>query len=281
MKHLIYLFSLFAALMVVSTSCSPDEEKFYEGEPYLFFNKGEKQSVLILQGSNHRDVPISVGTLKPVSGSHQVKLVVDKAKSTAVEGVDFQLPNNGVFTITEGQVSADGIVRVLESGATTTPKIAVFKIQSSTIGNATFKQEFALSMSLTCPVSYFVGNGIFKNTEAYWMAPAGQNYTVVDAGIAADGSHQLKIKQFWDDGSDVLLTYDPETFEVHVPIQPTGYQQSATQFAYAMDANNGAKSSFNPCTRVMTLNIFYHTRNAAGTTINGQYGNGTEVFVGQ
>lgn len=272
------LFLLVSFLLVFS--CKDAEQEVYDGDALLNFNKGLTSSAFVSVGETYRDVDVSFGTIKAVSGDHQVKLVLDAANSTAVEGKDFQIVQNPV-QISGGQTTANFKVRILETAATQTPKVAVFKLQSSTLPNAIFDQTYSLSMSLTCPLSYFIGNGIFKNTTAYWMAPAGSDYIVEN--ITTGGVNQLKIKGYLDDGSDLVVNYNPATFAVSIPLQATGYIPAAGQMAYASDPTSGPTSSFNPCTRVLTLNVYWHVRNTAGTLVGGYNGNNpaTEVFTGQ
>ncbi|GAB0155154.1 hypothetical protein CHRYSEOSP005_04140 [Chryseobacterium sp. Alg-005] len=271
---------LFAAFFSVF-SCADDEglpNPEYDRGSFLNFDKAAESNYFVSVGSTYRDVELSFGTIGSVDGSHQVKLVVDAAKSTAVEGVNFQIVQNPV-ELAAGQNGGTFKIRILETGATTVPKVAVFKLQSATLPNAVFNQEHKMSMSLTCPVSYFIGTGTFKNTVAYWMAPAGTNYIVEN--VTTGTTPQFKIKGYMDDGSDLVVNYNPTTYEVNIPLQPTGYAIPQGN-VYASD-HATTKSSFNPCTRTLNLNVYWHVRNAAGTIV-AHYNGGNaanEVFVGQ
>jgi hypothetical protein len=266
MKTINYLLILFFTFAV---SCT-NEEVHYEDEPFLHFVRGGSDQ-MVEQGSVHKDVQIEYGTISKVSGDNEVKLVIDPS-SVAQEGVDFQIikgtdnPSgkfNGAFT-----------VRLLESGATSTAKKAVFKLQSSNIKNAIIDyQTYTLNMSLKCPATNMNAN--FKNTEAFWNA-VNVNYDIVQSST----NNQLNIKDFLDSGRDLILNYNPDTYVVTVPDQYTGANYSAAPYAGAqiwVKASTDAAqiSSFNPCTKVLTVYANYYLK---GTT--AAYGNKKEAFIG-
>ncbi|MCD0454062.1 hypothetical protein LPB85_01225 [Chryseobacterium sp. LC2016-27] len=267
MKTINYLFLLFFCFAI---SCT-NEEIYYEGESFLHFPTASSDQ-MIQQGSVQKDVQIEYGTVSKVSGDAEVKLIVDPT-STAKEGVDFQIikgtdnPNgkfNGTFT-----------VRLLESGASSVAKRAVFKVQSSTIKNSIINfQTYTLTMSLKCAATLMNAN--FKNTTAFWNTPAGFNFDIVQSSA----TNELRIKDFLDTGRDLVLKYDPETYIVTVPTVYTGSNYSAAPYAgtqiWIRPSTDATQVSFfNPCTKTLTVNANYYLN---GTNVG--YGNQKEVFVG-
>ncbi|MEI3788292.1 MULTISPECIES: hypothetical protein [Chryseobacterium] len=266
MKTINYLFIL---LFCFTVSCTNDAIH-YEGESYLhFITSGSDQ--FVEQGIGQKDVNIPYGTISTVSGDNEVKLVVDPS-STAKEGVDFQIvkgtdnpsgKNNGMFTI-----------RLLESGASVNAKKATFTLQSGTIKNAIIDyQSYTMVMSLKCSATLMNAN--FKNTVAFWNTVNG-NYDIVQSST----TKQLKVKDFLDTGVDLVLDYNPDTYIVTVPDQYTGSKYGSAPYAgaeiWVKQSTDAAQiSSFNPCTKILTVYANYYLK---GTTAG--YGNNQERFVG-
>ncbi|MCJ7932828.1 MAG: hypothetical protein MUW56_04160 [Chryseobacterium sp.] len=271
-----FTFLILAFVIFFLNSCK-DEAEVYEGQPYLHFNKGVRSEAIVKSGTGSTTVNLDFGTIHALSGSAQVKLVVDTSISNAVEGTDFQIVNQNL-TVDAGKIGGQFHVKLLESGATVEPKFIVFKLQSSSIANATFDQTYILTYAKSCPNSAFIGNGIFKNTVASWFS-GDVNYTVQDLGVT-NGVGTFKILGIWDDGSDMILKYNPDTYIVTMPEQSTGNHPSAGSTTYGSDASDGTKSTFNPCTRVLKLRVHYYIKNSSGQ-MTGTYGNYDEVFTGQ
>lgn len=278
MKKFLNIFIVCVSSLLVLNSCEA-EHPYYDGDSYVHFLK-ESQDIYAVSGTPHIDTKILYGAMRPVSGDHQVKLVLDTEKSTAVEGLDFQILNDNVSNLASGTANGEFSVRVITSQMSETPKVAVFKVVSATIPTAVFNDKIVVNMSLTCPMSSFLGSGYFTNNIAVWMAPAGSVYKIED--ISTGTTHKLAIREYMDDGSDLILNYDPVTFKVSIPLQATGYVNSAgTQIAHASDPSTGAASFYNPCTRVLTLKVYWHARNPSGQLLGGYFSAPqTEVFTG-
>lgn len=265
--------SIFLALAVAFSSCKQDDV-YYEGDPYLFFNKGESGDAFVQQGGTYNDVTIDYGAMRGVDGNNEVSIVVDKPNSTAQEGVQFQLLNNGKSQIGNGANSGKFTVRILEAGNSATAKHAVFRLKSPSIGNAQYNQTYTLNMSLKCPVSNFVGN--FKNNEAYWYDP--NNIFEIVESTTVD--NQLLIKDFWDSGKDFILNYDPETLVVTIPEQSTEYTYVGGGYNSVVwvrpSTVTSEVSTFNTCTRKLTLYVNYYLK----TNPSVGFGNQKEAFSG-
>ncbi|MCY0975805.1 hypothetical protein PGH12_14040 [Chryseobacterium wangxinyae] len=171
MKKIAFL--IFASLIFLLNSCK-DEAAVYEGQSYLHFNKGVSSDAAVTGGTGSNTVNIEFGTITPVSGASQVKLVVDTSVSTAVEGTDFQIINQNT-TVNAGEIGGKFQVKLLESGATLTPKLIVFKLQSSSIPNATFDQTYILTYKKVCP-SALAGSYQYSTVNAF--TPDGGSTTV-------------------------------------------------------------------------------------------------------
>ncbi len=266
----IFRFLFAIALTIGLASCSDSDRQLYDGPPLINFNNGTSSNVFIKTGETQVDKSIQYGTIRPVSGNHQVSLVFDAANSTAVEGVDFQIIK-GVDEISNGGTNGNFIVRILETGAVQAGKTAVFKIQSSTIKNAGFNNLYTMKIALTCPITDFVG--AFENKGWHY-----NNVPMVFNVEESTTANQLLVKGFWDDGSDMIINYDPVTYIVQFPSQYAGwdYQGNPAQPVFARASTDASKvSSFNPCTRLMTLHVNYWV-----PALNGGFGNQIEEFTG-
>lgn len=267
------IFFLLLACML-AFSCKEAEADIYKGESYLNFNKGVSSNAFVLNSQTYNDVKISYGTVKAVQEPHQVKLVFQSSGSTAVQGTDFEILNNATDNLTAGEVGGEFTIRIYKASATQAGKTAMFKLQSD-LPNAGFDQTYTLNMSLTCPVSSFVG--VFNNTTNWWYDNPGGQFLIQESTATAN---QLLIKDFYDVGRDLVLNYNPTTFVVSVPDQYTGSKYGAAPYAgveiWARPSTDPSQiSSFNPCTRVLTLYANYYLK---GT--NAGFGNQKEVFTG-
>jgi hypothetical protein len=166
-----------------------------------------------------------------------------------------------------GSVFGDVNLSIKESAAAAGKK-AVFKIKSSTLPSANFKNEYTVTFNLRCPVSTFVGN--FTNTESFWNNPGTPVEIVENPAVP----NQLLIKDYLDVGKDLVLNYNPDTYAITFANQNTGYFSSGNGGFIWLRPSTSKTSTFNPCTRVMTLNVYYYIPNV------GAYGDQVEKFVG-
>ena len=273
MKKIAFL--ILAFVLFFFNSCK-DDAQVYDGESYLHFNKGTRSEAVVKIGSGPTTVGINFGTAHALSGAAQVKLVVDTSVSTAVEGTDFQIINQNQ-TVDAGKIEGQFQVKLLEAGATVNPKVIVFKLQSSSVANATFDQTYTLTYTKACPASSFVGNGLFTNNVASWGNP-GVVYSIQDLGVV-NGVGTFKVIGFMDDGTDLTLKYNPETYIVTTPEQSLGSSANGG-VNYMKDAADGSKSTFNACTRILKLRVNYFVKNPTTGASLGSYGDYDEVFTG-
>lgn len=271
-----FAFLILAFITIFLNSCK-DEATTYEGDPYLHFNKEVKGEAVVKSGTGSTTVNIEFGTVTPLSGPAQVKLVVDKTVSTAIEGTDFQILNQDL-TVAAGQTTAQFQVKLLEATATVDPKLIVFRLQSASVANTTFAQTYTLTYNKACPASAFFGSGIFKNTVANYNAP-NTNYTIQDLGVVG-GVGTMKIVGFRALGGDLTLNYNPDTFVVTVPDQYMQYDSNGGQ-EWVKNASDGSKSTFNACTRTLKLRVEYYVKNPVTGASIGTFGDYDELFVGQ
>lgn len=266
MKKILSILTVFAMMFLIN-SCRSDGEMAYDGDSLLIFAAPQSSGdVFVLSGSGSTTYDIPFGVLKQSGADSDVTLTVDAANSTAVEGVDFTIPVKTV-TLKAGATSGNFVVKLLESGAVQSGKTIAFKLTSGSLTNAAYNQDFMLNVSLTCPISTFLGD--FKNTESWFNAPNGI-YTVV-AGSAAN---TLVVEDYFGIGFDLNLNYDPTTYVISVPTQSTGEMHPTYGLISARQSTDAALvSSFNPCTRAMTVYVNFFV--SAGT-----FGNKKEAFIG-
>jgi hypothetical protein len=187
MKKIAFL--ILASFIFLLNSCK-DEAEVYEGNPpALHFNKGVRGEATVTQGTGSTTVNIDFGTIQALSGASQVKLVVDTSVSTAVEGTDFQIVNQNM-TVNPGQIGGQFQVKLLEATATVEAKVIVFKLQSSSIANATFDQTYILQYTKSCPFSITPFSGTYTVTSDTWEDYQPGDQITVQQGPAAN---QFKI----------------------------------------------------------------------------------------
>lgn len=256
--------SYFLALLILGftfVACRESLNDGYEGEPFLHFSNATTRNEAVIEGSGFKEVTIPFSTIKQLDGSRKVVLEVDQANSTAVEGVDFDIVTKTV-DVPSGKAGGEFIIKLHESAASTTPKIAAFKLKSDGIKNATFDQSYKLSISLFCPITSFVGNfgyvGFFSSFDVQ----------VVEG--TKPGT--LLIKDFLADYYDIELNYDLEG-NITFNTQETGFVHPDYGMISIRPAA-GKKSTFNTCERKLTLNANYFV--SAGT-----FGDKVEVFTGK
>ena len=159
--------------MFLINSCRGSEELAYNGDSLLLFNAPQNSaSATISSGAGTAIYNVTFGVLKQVESDSDVTLVVDAANSTAKEGVDFTIANK-TTTLKAGSATGGIPVTILESGATLTAKSIAFKLQSNSLKNAGFNQNFKLNISLTCPFinTKFSGNyTVLTDSWADYMA---------------------------------------------------------------------------------------------------------------
>lgn len=151
MKNIKFLLTLLAISFLVFACREDHTDPGYEGAPVLHFNKGTQEDAFVLLGSNYEDVKISYGSVAAVSGSNQVKLVVDELGPGTVEGVDFKILTP-VDELANSENGGEFTVRVFEPASPELKKSVTFKLSSSTISNAVFDQKFTLNMAISCPI---------------------------------------------------------------------------------------------------------------------------------
>ena len=276
MKKVKYLSLLLLPLLFIA--CTPDDEKgqvAYSGDALLNFTGNTTKQVFVFTGSGFSELEIPYGVLKPVSGSNTVTLVPDVENSTAVLGVDYEIVT-GTDELAEGETNGFFKIKLLEEPATQDGKAIVFKLESATLSSAVFNNTYRVNVSLTCPVETFVGD---FDSDTWWAGPSTNTISFVP-----EVENTLQIEGFWGDNPEqpnLIFTYDPNTFVVTIPDSPgvpagqgqnTGYV-GAQGTIYAKPT--AAKvSSFNPCTRVLTLYITYWIPGV------GTYPDQVEVFTG-
>ncbi|MFN1219584.1 hypothetical protein ACKW6Q_21665 [Chryseobacterium kwangjuense] len=229
---------LFSAVVF---SCT-NEEIHYEGDPYLSFITTSSQQ-LVDQGSGSKVVEVDYGTIAKVE-SAQVSLVVDPT-SQLKEGIDFQFmgPSNpsGNF---DGKIA----IKLLESGASPEGKNAVFRLSSPTVKNGIFNQVHTMTVALKCPVSYFLA-GNFKATMPFFTGSP-----TVDVEITEGPEpNTLLLKDYYANGYDIKLKYNPSTGAITIDTQQTGYMHP-TYGMISIRQVFTTPSTINFCTRKMVIN---------------------------
>lgn len=170
-KYNILKISLCAlSLFIIGCNSSDDSnQKMYNGGSLLHFN-GTSTSVGLEDGGEDVILDVAYSVIAPLKQDATVSLVLIEEESTAVEGVDFEFLGND--QISQGDLG--GVLQVKFLATSDGGKTAVFGLQSSTIGNAVFKQKFIVTTVLTCPIpsTIFVGSYLIEE-----LTPPVDGYT--------------------------------------------------------------------------------------------------------
>lgn len=188
MKKLLNIFTIISLLFVFN-SCNDEEQMYFEGDSLLHFDKAS-------QTGPDGDYMVTYGVTKAVDSDHNVSLVFNSTKSTAVLGTDFTIVEN-TDVLKGGTSRGDFKINITKAGANA-KKRAVFTITSSTLTNATFNQEvtvnFACSSLLSgtyqySTVNYFtpdtgvVGTVPVTGSVTFTATATSNEYTVSDASF--------------------------------------------------------------------------------------------------
>ncbi|MGS0748177.1 hypothetical protein [Halpernia sp. GG3] len=161
--------------MFVVNSCRNDGELAYNGDSLLLFNSPQSSAnTTVVSGGGNTTYNVTFGVLKQAAADSDVTLVVDAANSTAKEGVDYTIANKTI-TLKNGTATGSFPIILLESGATLAGKSIAFKLQSNSLKNANFNQDFKLNISLACPFVNTKFTGNYKVVTDTW-----QDYNVGD-----------------------------------------------------------------------------------------------------
>jgi hypothetical protein len=211
MKKIFSILSIFA-LMFLINSCR-SEELTYEGDSLLLFNSPQSSAnTTVTSGAGNATYNVPFGVVKTVDADSDVTLVVDAANSTAKEGVDFIIPNKTV-TLKAGTSTGTVPVTLLETGATLAPKSIAFKLQSNTLKNAAFNQNFKLNYSLACPFVNTKFNGNYKVVTDTWADYATNDLVPVKPGANANEIYIMSTNNPYlvnSATSYMILTVSPE-----------------------------------------------------------------------
>ncbi|MBP0612079.1 hypothetical protein J8J42_03335 [Chryseobacterium sp. cx-311] len=271
MKNIKFILSLFLLGLFVFSCREDHTEPVYNGDSFLHFNEGVVRSEFVQIGTASKDVVISYGTIKPVVGSHQVKLVVDPVKTTAVAGTDYEIIK-GTDELTNGEVSGTFTVRLKEPVDPALTKSLVFKIESSTIATGVFDNEFTLNWKLQCLIADFMGAFGGFNYTGYWQAPG--QYLIEEV---PNTPNTLRIVDFLEIGFDLIVSYNDAGVVTFEP-QDTGYfhptygQTVKIRMSQSNMPGHG-NSTIDMCARKLTLIANYYVT-------QGSFGNKVETFTG-
>jgi len=254
-----FITSILATIVLVSCKV---EDRATEDTNVFFDEVSYPRTVSSVDVSKEVDIPYKL-TL-PSDGTHEVKATFEPSLSNTVEGVDFDII--GSSQITAGQLEGVLKLRLYSAAASSSGKIAAFKITSPTLPVVIDKQVATVQITKTCPINTFVGNFSYVSG---WFGTPGNIHQVVEDPLNPNG---LIIKNFLDSG-DLSVTYDPVSYQITVPTIATGYSHPTYGPVTMRPASDGSKSQFNSCNRTIDLRVSY-------TVTAGSFGDYTEKFKG-
>ena len=190
MKKLLSIFILTATLSVFN-SCNDEEELYFEGDSLLLFEKDQ-------QTAADGDYILPYGVTNAVNSDHNVSLVFDQSKSTAILGTDFTIIENS--DVIKSGTARGGFKLNITKAAAFAKKQAVFTMSNSSLNKATFNQEaivnFACQSALAgahqySTVNYFtpdsgvIGTVPRTGTVVFTATPNAGEYNISDASFGA------------------------------------------------------------------------------------------------
>ncbi|MDW9380869.1 hypothetical protein [Chryseobacterium sp. JV558] len=255
MKILKYLSIPLFALMI--SACSERDDAVYDGDNFVSFG-AESSEATVVKGTTSREVAVVYTTLSEARQNTEVKIAVDAANSTAVEGVDFKILNK-TDNLPAGQKVGSFKIQLLESGALETQKKITFKISSS-VPNATFNQTHTLSYSLECPFNMSGFTGTYKVVTDTWEDYSPGDMITIQPGPAAN---QFKILS-----TNNPYISNPTTSYMLVTVQNNGNITVASNQPFLYDAPTGSMS----LTGTGTVNFCTSGINISALTFSGPAG---------
>lgn len=185
MKKIFSILTIFVLVFVVN-SCRNDSELAYNGDSLLLFTAPQNSdNTTVTKGGGNKTYNLLFGVLKQVSADSDVTIVVDNAKSTAKEGVDYTFPNKTV-TLKAGTSTGVIPITLLPGNATLAGKSIVFSLISNTLKNADFNQKFTLNVMLACPFLNTNFSGNYKVVTDTWADYNPNDIVPVTAGGSAN-----------------------------------------------------------------------------------------------
>ncbi|AZA59046.1 hypothetical protein [Chryseobacterium shandongense] len=189
MKKIFLSFFAVTLTLIFSNSCREHENLTYDGESFLHFDKKD-------QTVANGNVNITYGVTKAVSGDHNVEIIFNSAKSTAILGTDFTIVESK-DVLKDGSVLGDFVINVTPAAAAA-KKEAVFTLQSSTLQNAVFNQEvlvkFACESLLAGTYQFSTSNFYTPDTGVVVLGPV--TGTVTFATTAVSGEYTISDASF-------------------------------------------------------------------------------------
>lgn len=243
-------------------SCSVEDQVVEDPSEVYFTSKELTRAVS--STVPYADVEIPYNLTTPAEGNHTVSLVYSPQFSTAAPTTDFQILNSD--EITPGELGGVLKLRIFSNNASSEGKIANFKISSSSLTNLKDQDNLKLQILKTCAINTFTGS--FANTVGFWSQ--GQ---VVEVIADPTVPNKLIAKDFFDVGVDLPLVYDPISYQITIPDMYTG-ETGAQGPIRIRPSQDGAKSSFNSCTRTIKLFVNYYIPGV------GSYGDKEERLIG-
>lgn len=188
MKKIFNIFFTFVTLLTVAYSCEEAEQPYNEGAALLHFDNAE-------QTAPDGDYMVTYGVTTPVDGDHNVTLVFNQTKSSAILGTDFTIVEN-TDVLKGGTVKGDFKINVTKAAALA-KKIAVFTVNSSSIPNALFNQE--LTVRFSC-ASTLAGTYQYSTVNAFApglpIVPGPTTGTVTLTAAAVAGEYAISDSSF-------------------------------------------------------------------------------------
>ena len=253
-------------LTSVIISCSKDDaDPISDSAALLQFNQ-DSAEVSVPVGSAFVDYTLDYRVINKSATDATVTLTVDAANTNAVEGTDYIIVNQ-TDVLEAGTLTGTFKIKLLEVSATQTGKAITFKINSPTLTNATVNQSFLLNISLVCEITSFVGS---FNYVGWWDGTGIYNI------IESPAPNQLLIKNFLKGGIDLKVNYDANHIITFVPqTSSVEYPTTGKYYTVRMSEDVNKISTFNPCTREMTLYVNWYVPTYS------QIGEKIEKFTGQ
>lgn len=189
------ILSLLLVSFVFANCDMSDGQKAYEGENVVFFNTSEPTDRIVLSGSGD-DVIASIpfGTVAAASESYQVSLVFDAENSTAEPGVDFEIVSD-VVTVEPGVTTGSFDVKYFQTPAVAEGKVAVFKLVSSSIESAIFKNAYTVTIALSCQVD-LVNFPLTYDVEVFAFNEAAPSHTQT-LSVVSGQENTFSVTSMW------------------------------------------------------------------------------------
>jgi hypothetical protein len=198
-KHIFYIQFILLAFLSLNACVEPDPQ-VYTGPALVHFP--EPSASYFVSRTEDPGFNLRVGLTIPNATDRQYTVVIDEEESTAIRNVHYTVADLNV-TVPAGQF--EGVLRIDGNFENLgTAETLVFSLLDDQ-GNASFRQDFTLTMSQFCPYVQEDFVGAFLASSTFRAATVTNKPVTVLPGRTAN---EIVVQSLYTTGLDIIITLD-------------------------------------------------------------------------